>query len=403
MSNEAPNITWERKKLKDCILQLNTGLNPRDNFSLGKGTIKYITAKNLTREGYIDFSSCDYVDHEAKEIIHRRSDLQQGDILFSSRAPIGPCHYVKEEPTFYDIGESIFCIRVNKDIILPQYLCLYFTSNYFINLASKNVTGSVIKELRIGNLLNTDIIVPPMSVQEKIANCIGNIDDKLENNKAICYDLEAMAKLLYDYWFVQFDFPDENGKPYKSSGGKMVWNEELKREIPEGWNNGYVSDLIDVGQGKDHQKLEAGDIPVYGSGGFMRGVNKFLHEGESVLIPRKGTLNNIMIVDGTFWTVDTMFYTMPRIPHAMRYLYYTLTTFYNFERMNVGSGVPSMTSDIIRGLKLVIPSTFILKRFDEITDPWYAKIKELKAENQELTSLRNFLLPMLMNGQMKVW
>ena len=137
---------WKTLKLRECITQLNTGLNPRDNFSLGSGSIKYITAKNLTSTGFIDFSSCDYVDSKAKEIIHRRSDLQQGDILLSSRAPIGNCHFVKEIPTFYDIGESIFCIRVNKNIILPEYLCLFFSSNYFKEAASKRVTGSVIKE-----------------------------------------------------------------------------------------------------------------------------------------------------------------------------------------------------------------------------------------------------------------
>ena len=87
--------------------------------------------------------------------------------------------------------------------------------------------------------------------------------------------LEQMAKRLYDHWFVQFDFPNENGKPYKSSGGKMVWNETLKREIPEGWEVKRLGDLIEIGNGKDHSKLQSGNIPVYGSGGFMRGGNRF--------------------------------------------------------------------------------------------------------------------------------
>ena len=121
---------WPTRKLKDCIVQLNTGLNPRDNFTLGTGKIKYITAKNLTDSGTIDFSSCDYIDAHAKAIIHRRSDIQKGDILFGSRAPIGHCHLITDEPDYFDVGESIFCIRVNKDVILPEYLCLYLSSNY---------------------------------------------------------------------------------------------------------------------------------------------------------------------------------------------------------------------------------------------------------------------------------
>ena len=111
------NFGWRIMKFSDCIAQLNTGLNPRNNFSLGKGTLKYITAKNLTKQGTIDFSNCDSIDENAKIIINRRSDIKIGDILFSSRAPIGQCHLITEAPSFYDIGESIFSIRVNQDVV----------------------------------------------------------------------------------------------------------------------------------------------------------------------------------------------------------------------------------------------------------------------------------------------
>ena len=117
-----------------------------------------------------------------------------------------------------------------------------------------------------------------------------------------------MAKQLYDYWFVQFDFPNEEGKPYKSSGGKMIWNEKLKREIPNGWNNCTLQEFLTIKNGRDHKHLATGSHPVYGSGGEMRRVNEYLFSGESVLMPRKGTLNNIMYVNESFWTVDTMFY-----------------------------------------------------------------------------------------------
>ena len=109
-----------------------------------------------------------------------------------------------------------------------------------------------------------------------------------------------MAKQLYDYWFVQFDFPDDNGRPYKSSGGKMVWNEKLRREIPEGWDNCTLEYFLTIKNGHDHKHLAEGLYPVYGSGGEMRRVNEYLYSGESVLMPRKGTLNNIMYVDEAF-------------------------------------------------------------------------------------------------------
>lgn len=192
-------------------------------------------AKNLTKFGTIDFSKCDFIDEDAKKIIHKRSDIRRGDILFSSRAPIGHCHLITEDPDFYDIGESIFSIRVNQDVALPEYLCLYLASDYFVKVASKHTTGSIIMEIRISDLMNTEIIIPPREIQKNIAKCLNKIDRKIELNKMVNDNLEQQLMLLYDYWFIQFDFPDNNGNPYQISGGKMVWNDTLRRNIPENW------------------------------------------------------------------------------------------------------------------------------------------------------------------------
>lgn len=209
-----------------------------------------------------------------------------------------------------------------------------------------------------------------------------------------------MADSFYGYWFLQFDFPNEEGQPYQSSGGDMIWSEELKREIPKGWNEGTLEDFIEIGNGKDHQSLMDGDIPVYGSGGVMRYVEKALYSGESVLIPRKGTLNNIMYVNEDFWTVDTMFYSKMRKEHCALYVFHT-ARIYDFERKNTGTGVPSMTSIIIYGQKVVVPPDDILEKFDRLLQPLYQLMKQVEKENQKLSSLREFFLPMLINGQVK--
>ncbi|MBQ5823818.1 MAG: restriction endonuclease subunit S [Clostridia bacterium] len=182
---------WRVLKFSECILQLNTGLNPRSNFSLGNGKLKYITAKNLTKQGTIDFTKCDYIDEAAKRIINRRSDIKVGDILFSSRAPIGHCHLIMDEPNDYDIGESIFSIRVNTGVVLPEYMCLYLASDIFIKMASKHTTGSIILEIRISDLMNTEIIVPPKTIQRKIATCLSAIDRKIGLNQKINDNLAA--------------------------------------------------------------------------------------------------------------------------------------------------------------------------------------------------------------------
>ena len=320
---------WRILKFSDCIKQINTGLNPRKNFSLGHGKNRYITAKNLTKLGIIDFENCDCIDDRAKQIIHRRSDIQIGDILLSSRAPIGQCHLIKDEPSDYEIGESIFSIRVNKSIVRPDYFCLYLSSDFFVQLAAKNVTGSIIQEIRIGDLMNIDVIVPPMDVQEKIANSINMIDKKLILNNSICSDLESMAKFLYDYWFVQFEFPNEEGKPYKSSGGKMVWNEELKRDIPEGWEVGNLSNnsltkIIKPGINKfegTKNYLETADV-----------TESSYTKGEEVTFENRASRANMQPTKNSVWfakmkdSVKHLLLNEEMHPLIERSIFYTMTS-----------------------------------------------------------------------------
>ena len=177
-----------------------------------------------------------------------------------------------------------------------------------------------------------------------------------------------MAKLLYDYWFVQFDFPNEEGKPYKSSGGEMVWNEKLKREIPEGWDNCTLEYFLTIKNGRDHKHLAEGLYSVYGSGGEIRRVNENLYSGESVLMPRKGTLNNIMYVDEAFWTVDTMFYSEMKISHCAKYIFFTIKDI-DFTRWDSGTGVPSMTTSTLYSLSMIKPNKNLLKKFDKAITP----------------------------------
>lgn len=275
---------------------------------------------------------------------------------------------------------------------------------YLLNAhdVSGYITGSAQPKLSQERLASIPFSVPQnRAYQKQVADILTALDDKIELNRRLNDNLEAMAQALYDYWFVQFDFPDENGKPYKSSGGKMVWNEVLKREIPEGWTNSTVQDYIIIGNGKDHKSVGRGEIPCYGSGGFMFGVAKAIYTGESVLLPRKGSLNNVMLVDGSFWTVDTMFYSEPKMKGAAKYVYYGIQV-YDLASMNLGTGVPSMTSTRLYSLKLVGAPYTILAKFDVVVSPLLSKARSLLAENKVLAAQRDFLLPLLMNGQVQV-
>lgn len=162
-------VGWNCAKMSDAVEGIRTGLNPRDNFKLGNGTIKYITVKNLRSDGILDFSGCDTIDETARAIVHRRSDVCTGDILFASIAPLGRCHLVQESPQDWDINESVFSIRCNKATVTPEYLYMHLQSEAFVKESTACSTGSVFKGIRINTLLDSRMLLPPMQVVEKFS------------------------------------------------------------------------------------------------------------------------------------------------------------------------------------------------------------------------------------------
>lgn len=166
---------WEVKPLSFVISGINTGLNPRDNFKLGNGDIQYITVKNLTTSGTIDFSSCDTVDDDARTIIHNRSDISVGDILFASIAPLGRCYLIQDQPEGWDINESVFSIRPDYSRMTSEYLYMYFMGDSFIKGATSSSTGSIFKGIRINTLLDLIAVVPDKMVIDAFSAEIKNL------------------------------------------------------------------------------------------------------------------------------------------------------------------------------------------------------------------------------------
>lgn len=155
---------WDVRPLSHVISSINTGLNPRDNFILGNGDIQYLTVKNLTTSGTIDFSGCDTVDEQAREIIHKRSDVSVGDILFASIAPLGRCYLIQNPTEKWDINESVFSIRRNASRVTSEFLYMYFMSDTFIKAATSSSTGSIFKGIRINTLLDIAAVIPPKDI-----------------------------------------------------------------------------------------------------------------------------------------------------------------------------------------------------------------------------------------------
>lgn len=167
------------------------------------------------------------------------------------------------------------------------------------------------------------------------------------------------------------------------------------------WKTGKLSDIVTVRYGKDHKKLADGIYPVYGSGGIMRYVERPLYNKESVLIPRKGTLNNVIYVNHPFWSVDTMFYTEMRMPNVAKFIYNYIKAI-DLSALNAGSAVPSMTTDILNAIELTIPSDSALEKFEEMVSPMYMEIQTNNIQSEKLGKLRDVLLPKFLSGELDI-
>jgi type I restriction enzyme S subunit len=178
-------VDWEVKKLGDCLASISTGLNPRQNFTLGNGSIKYITVKNLTLDGSIDYSGCDFIDENARAKVHKRSNIKVGDILFASISPLGRCYLIQEKPEDWDINESVFSISP-ADFTTSYYLYSFLRSKEFVAKAEQRATGSIFLGIRVDTLKKMEVLWPDSKTLGKFNALIEPIFKKqLVNTKQI--------------------------------------------------------------------------------------------------------------------------------------------------------------------------------------------------------------------------
>lgn len=322
-----------------------------------------------------------------------------------------------------------------KNNIDNEYLYYFLSQNSifkFVDKLSARTGGQTGVDL---TALNEYPITLPETLTEQVilVEILTNVDAKIELNNKINAELESMAKLLYDYWFVQFDFPDENGKPYKSSGGKMVYNEELGRDIPEGWEVGSFEDIIDSLESGNRPKggIENTNIGVPSIGAEnILSIGKYNYSHEK-LIPKKFfdkmtqgvVIDNdvLMYKDGASLGRVTMFkrgfpYNECSInSHAFiirtnnkisqNYLYFWLDQSFIkdiIKRLGMKAAQPGINQSNVKSLPILIPNNNIINKFENLITPSIDTIFENAKQNRKLTVIRDFLLPMLMNGQVKV-
>lgn len=343
---------------------------------------------------------------------NRYSYPKKGDILISAAGTVGKTVVFDGKPSYFQ-DSNIVWIDNDERLILNKYLYYFYQTKPW-----QTTNGSTITRIYNDDLRSIKVNYPEsLDDQENISNILLNIDNKIELNNKINSELESMAKLLYDYWFVQFDFPDENGKPYKSSGGKMVWSDDLKRHIPKGWDVSMLKNIAKVINGQSPKgssyNYEQRGIPLingpadYESGSLMARTyttepTRLCKEDDFVLCIR-ATIGNLTFAEGDYClgrgvaAIRINDRKMLELSH-----FFLLQEIERFKIQAGGSIIVGITKDDLTDALFLVPDPMLIDQFHSMMKPIFTKIRLNKQQNLKLVELRDWLLPMLMNGQVRV-
>lgn len=337
--------------------------------------------------------------------------LKKGQVALTkdseTRDDIGIPTYIADDFDDVILGYHCALITPNKTILDGRYLNALLHTDYAKKYFACNASGSGQRyALSVEALNSFPVPIIPLSEQERIGEIFSALDKKIELNRQINQNLEAMAKQLYDYWFVQFDFPDEKGKPYKSSGGKMVWNETLKREIPKDWDVRTIKDFMRIFTGKkDVSKAIPGEYKFFSCAPEPITSNEYLYDGYAILVSGNGSYTGrVSFYKGKFDLYQrTYACVLDENSHDISFYYYTLKYLFQpiYSGGRHGSSIPYIVlgdlADFNFAYNVKVKELFI-NTVKSMFDEQLSKQREI----EELIKQRDKLLPLLMNGQVSV-
>ena len=420
---------WQQEKLGDIADVKLSNVDKKVNEN--EREVRLCNYTDVYKNSFIDFrKAIEFMVATCNENEFEKFILRKGQVAITkdseTRDDIGVPTYILEDFEDVVLGYHLSLITPNEVKLNGRFLYYWLNSKQARRYFENNAGGSGQRcTLPLEIIKSTPINLPSLSIQKKIASILSNLDTKIELNNRINAELEAMAKTVYDYWFVQFDFPNGEGKPYRTEGGKMVWSDELKREIPEGWEVKSLKEIANTGSGgtplsSKNEYYENGNIPWINSGELnnpyiLHTKNYITDEGLSnssaKMFPAKTLL--VALYGATAGKVSLLL--IPACSNQAvcailtkdkvytTYLKFAFTDLYKYLiNLSSGSARDNLSQDLINDLKFTIPNKPLLTSFDSIVTPIVEKISININENQQLTQLRDWLLPMLMNGQVRV-
>lgn len=341
-------------------------------FRKGKVEVENLNTKNYISTENMLPNKSGITEATSLPKVSSTQEYKNGDVLVSNIRP----YFKKIWQARYDGGcSNDVLVFVPKSTTDRDFLYYLLADDDFFTYSMATSKGTKMPRGDKTSIMQYEVPMVDFCTQKKIASVLKSLDEKIELNNAINENLQQQAKAIYCDIFIT------NANP--------------------SWQLGRLSNLITVRYGKDHKKLADGIYPVYGSGGVMRYVEKPLYDKESVLIPRKGTLNNVMYVTKPFWSVDTMFFTEMKLPNVAKFVFHFLKS-KDLASLNAGSAVPSMTTDILNAMELPIPDSDTFYKFENIVAPLYHAMQQNTQESSKLAELRDSLLPRLMSGELDV-
>lgn len=406
------------------VIDIISGGTPKTSESKywSGGNIDWLSINDFNNGNRFVYSS----EKKITELALKESNiklLNKGDVIISARGTVGVLAQIGKTMCF---NQSCFGLRGKKELIDNDFL-YYVLKNYIHNLKKKS-QGSVFDTINIKSFDLMEIDIPNYASQCDIASVLSVLDQKIELNNRINAELEAMAKTLYDYWFVQFDFPNEDGKPYKSSGGKMVYNSILKREIPVMFSEGVLDNLGQIVGGstpdtKDCDNFCIKGVPWITPNDLSNNQgNKYISKGEknvsdkgiksaslkkyplgTVLLTSRAPIGYMAIARKEFTTNQGFKSFIPNKGYPTDFVYFTIKNSLSIIiQFASGSTFKEISTTVLKTVPIVLPPLHIVKDFTNKIDSLTKQQNILEQECSELRNLRDWLLPMLMNGQVTV-
>lgn len=389
-----------KTRIGEIATKVGSGSTPKGGKNSYKGgKVALIRSQNV-RDMYFDYNGLAYInDEQAQELDN--VEVKSGDILFNITGDsIARCCIVPDDVLPARVNQHVAIIRTPS--IDSHYLMykLQFLKSYLLSISHGGSSRNAITKKGLENI---EIKIPRDA--NNISRLLDAFSDKVNNNNNIVKQLNSIAKTIYDYWFLQFEFPNEEGKPYKSSGGKMVWNEELQRDIPEGWGSEKLKDII-VENPKS--KIKVGDVKNIGEVPFFTSGAEILSTNDSIVSGLNCYLNTGGNADVKYYYGDASYSTDTWCITARDDMKYILPFILDKIKPSMdkvffqGTGLRHLQKNLLREYSLCIPDNDVLKKFEKIARDIFVQQHNLLAENRKLESLKEFLLPLLMNGQVTV-